>query len=80
MLQLTTRDWARVAFAECNQVIFLDNTSLKYKTDLFYSEQDIKLFKLETAFLVNKLKNSTPDVYFDPKYQLDTTDIMGLEK
>ena len=69
-----------VSFAEYNQVIIVDDSPLKYKTDLFYSEHDIKMFKLHTTLLVDRLKKRGPEEYMDPKYGKDTTDIMGLEK
>ena len=68
----------RVTFTDRIEMKSVENITLKYKADLFFSAREVQMFKLRNVYQLNRLRESGPEAYFDP--ELDTADIMGLEK
>ena len=70
----------RVAFQDLVDVKFVENLSIKYKTELWFSGREMKMFKYETAFHIRTIDshNLTMAQYAEMNVR-DTSVFMGLE-
>ena len=62
----------RVSFSEYSQMVIVDKLSDEYKSDLWYRDNEIKVFKIECAYDAHVLKSSQSK-------KISPHDVMGLE-
>ena len=61
----------RVSFSEYSQMVIIEKLSDTYKSDLWYRDNEIKVFKIECAYDAHVLRSS--------KSKISPHDVMGLE-
>ena len=61
----------RVSFSEYSQMVIVEKLSDTYKSDLWYRDNEIKVFKIECAYDAHVLRSS--------KSKISPHDVMGLE-
>jgi len=61
----------RVSFSEYSQMVIIEKLSDEYKSDLWYRDNEIKVFKIECAYDAHVLRSS--------KSKISPHDVMGLE-
>jgi len=63
----------RVSFSEYSQMVIIEKLSDEYKSDLWYRDNEIKVFKIECAYDAHVLRSSSS------KSKISPHDVMGLE-
>lgn len=71
----------RVSFDERSELKFVDNLATEYRDAIWYTETEMKSFKVQMALLVRSIRSSDITVaQYAEKNASDTSVFMGLEQ
>ena len=69
----------RVSFVDQIQVKFIENLSYKHKSDLWYSQRELKSFKYHSALVLHKVKSVMTMAQYAELHVDNTSAFLGLE-
>mmetsp|Transcript_9580 Transcript_9580/g.17565 ORF Transcript_9580/g.17565 Transcript_9580/m.17565 type:complete len:180 (+) Transcript_9580:13-552(+) len=70
----------RVSFLDHAKVTFIENLSFEYKADIWFSSQEMELFKTQVARILHSISSSGMSIaQYAEMHVNDTSTFMGLE-